>query len=151
MKDCDEALDTVFDDRVKDFSPELRGLLRQLWCEGVQRGLYLEREDLPVPPEVIEHMHRNVRPVPDADLSLEEKVQAPGRFTELERVKEALILLTEDLACTMESNINYAPTLALKGRELVKARHRYLSQVGQLHLRISELLERVRHFSVHSF
>lgn len=154
MKDCDEALEKVFEDRVREFSPELRLLLRQLWCEGVRRGLYLEREDLPVPTEIIEMTRPKVRPLSSEKDDLrpvEEKVREPGHLEELQQVKDALIERTEELACVMESQIDYGPTVALKGRELVKARHRYLGQVGQLRAQVEAMLERVRRFSIHSF
>lgn len=36
-------LEAVFEDRARDFSPELRALLEQLWLEGVGEGRVLER------------------------------------------------------------------------------------------------------------
>lgn len=39
----ERALEHVFEDRVRDFSNDLRELLEKLWLEGVQQGRHLER------------------------------------------------------------------------------------------------------------
>lgn len=43
MSDFDRDLEAVFEERAREFSPELRELLRQLWNEGVRHGRLTER------------------------------------------------------------------------------------------------------------
>lgn len=43
----DRDLEGIFEHRARDFSPQLRELLRELWLEGVRHGRDLERLDQP--------------------------------------------------------------------------------------------------------
>lgn len=43
----DRDLEGIFEHRARDFGPQLRELLRELWLEGVRHGRHLERLEQP--------------------------------------------------------------------------------------------------------
>lgn len=146
MKDFEEILLDVFDERASNFSDELREMLKQLWREGVKQGLYLERERLPVPKDILKR-----RPPRNPEKIDEDPRTAPGKVAELETVVENIVQQAESLVCKIESNLDVGPTLALRGEELLKARHRFHTQADKLARDLAALTQFVDRFKIHSF
>lgn len=146
MKEFDETLKETFEERAEDFSEDLREMLKQLWREGVKVGLYLERERLPVPKDVFKRRPARTKIVEDGDPRTR-----PGKVVELEKVVEDLAEKAETLSIKIERNLDFAPTLGLRGTELLKARHRFLSQADKIDREIGKLMRLVEGFQIHSY
>jgi hypothetical protein len=147
MRDFDETLKDIFDERAAAFSGDLREMLKELWREGVKHGLYLERERLPVPKDILTRRPRR-KPVEEAE---NDPRTAPGKVAELEAMVEMLIDKADTLSIKIEANLDCSPTLALRGVELMKARHRFLAQADKLDRELSEMIRFVEAFQIHSY
>ena len=123
-------------------SPDLRGRLRVLWREGVQDGLFLERERKEVPAEVFTKWEpRKAETLPDDHPS-----RAPGKYQELQDAKHRLVIQIEELGIEVEHELNPERTLGVGGVDLVKARHKFLTRVQQLSRAIERLQETLAGF-----
>jgi len=140
-KTLEEALEQVFEERVREFSPELRDLLQQLWREGVKLGLYLERERQEVPAGIFA-----TPPPPRGPVPTDDPRRVPGRLEELKQAKDRLVEKTESLAFEIERYLDYTPTLGLGDVELTKARHRYNVHVTQIDSGLDRLVALMRDF-----
>lgn len=137
MTSFDEVLQDVFGKRHTEFSPDLRARLQQMYREGVKSGLYMERERLPVPPEIFEVWER------PEELPADPR-QAPGRLGELDEAKSVLIELIETLAVEVDRCFRPERTLGDKGEALAKSRHQFLTRTQALMRTISKSLDTVR-------
>lgn len=140
-KTLEEALEKVFEERVREFSPELQDLLRQLWREGVKLGLYLEREREEMPGGIFD-----APPPPRSPVATDDPRRVPGRLGELKQAKDRLIEKSENLSLEIERCLDYTPTLGLGDVELTKARHRYNVHVAQVDTGLERLVTLVRNF-----
>lgn len=145
-EDFEQALREIFEGREDQFSDDLRLTLRHLWASGVRLGLYLERERKDVPPGIFEKPPRRRRKIEDDDPR-----RKPGKIEELQKARDALVEKAEELSVEIERQLDYEPTLGLGGVELMKARHRFLSQTHKLDAALERMLSDVRRFRVHSY
>jgi hypothetical protein len=148
MRDFDETLGDVFGERTGSLSEDLREMLKELWREGVKYGLYLERERLPVPKDILARRPRRKQ---ETESQEEDPRTAPGKIAELEKVVEKLVDKAEVLSGKIEANLDFSPTLALRGVDLMKARHRFLTQAEKLDRDLNALIHFVEGFQIHSY
>lgn len=146
MRDFDESIREIFGERCAEFNDDLRELLRETWREGVRMGLYLERERKPVPKDILTR-----RPPRKTELVEDDPRTRPGKVAELEKIVENLVDKAETLSVKVESNLDFTPTLGLRGIELTKARHRFVTQAEKLDRELSSLIQFVEGFQIHSF
>ena len=144
-KTFEEALKHAFAERADDFSGDLKEMLCAMWSDGVRTGLYLEREDLEVPEEVLDAPERVV-----GERNVEEVRRQPGKTAELETEVERLVEFAEEVALEIERRADPGPTLAMKGTELIKGRHRFLQQLEQIRRKLNEARTLARNFRIHS-
>ena len=137
MKSVEEMLQDVFGERHAEFSDDLRARLRRVYHEGVKVGLYLERERMPVPPEVFEVWER-------AEVLPADPRRAPGRLAELDEAKKTLIDLIDTLGLEVEHCLRPERTLGLGGEELAKGRHQFLVLTQALLRTVDRALTTVR-------
>ena len=137
MKSLEEVLPDVFGERFEEFSEDLRVRLGHVYHEGVKTGLYLERERMPVPPEVFE-VWEHSESLP------EDPRRAPGRLAELEEAKKTLLDLIDTLGLEAEHCLRPERTLGLGGDELAKARHQFLVLTQSLMRTVDRALTTVR-------
>ena len=138
MKELAEVLPDVFGPRFDEFSEDLQTRLRQVYREGIKQGLYLERERLPVPPEVFETWGRS------EEVSPSDPRRVPGRLAELDEAKKTLIELIETLGLEVEHCLRPERTLGLGGDDLAKGRHQFLVVTQALCRTINRALDTVR-------
>lgn len=150
MKEFDENLHEIFGARSAELSNDLRGMLRQLWKEGVKLGLYMEREQKNVPPDIFAQWKPRTKEETQAIVEKDPRV-APGKTAEFEKSIEKLVEKTETLAAKIESNVDPSPTLGLHGDELLKARHKLWAQIKKLDREITKLTEFVDSFGVWAY
>lgn len=137
MKVFDEVLPDVFGPRCAEFSPDLLDRLRQMHREGVKTGLYLEREQLTVPPDVFEVWER-------PETAPADPRRAPGRLGELDEAKKDLLDLVETLTLEIDHCLRPERTLGVSGDELAKARHQFLTRTQALTRTLNRTLTTVR-------
>lgn len=137
MKDLAEVLPDVFGPRFDEFSEDLQMRLRRVYHEGIKQGLYLERERLPVPPEVFETWER-------PETAPADPRRAPGRLAELDEAKKTLLELVETLGLEVEHCLQPDKTLGLGGDDLAKARHQFLTLTRAITRAIDRVLVTVR-------
>jgi len=125
----------VLGDKSREISPDLRERLRLLWREGVKTGLYLEREQQPVPESLFTKWEsRRVAPREEIDPRRE-----PGKYAELLDAKDRLVLRIEELAILIEHELSPERTLGVGGVDLAKARHKFLTRVQQVSRAVDRL------------
>lgn len=139
VKDLNEVLPDVFGARFEEFSEDLQERLRQVYREGVKQGLYLERERLPVPPDVFETWEREEIP-----LNPEDTRRTPGRLGELESAKKTLLELVDTLGLEIEHCLRPECTLGLGGDALAKKRHQFFTITQALCRTVNRSLDTVK-------
>lgn len=145
MKDFEVVLQGFFGERAREFSESLRASLKQVWYEGIKHGIYLEREQQPIPEGLLAGVAG--LPAPAEDLPR----PATGTAADLEEVVEKLVDKAETLSIKIENNLDVTPAMLLEGVERMKARHRFLSQAEKLNRDLNEMIRFVDGFKVHSY
>lgn len=138
VREFDDVLLEVFGPRCGEFGPDLRSRLEQLHREGIKAGLYLERERMPVPPEVFAKWER------PEDADPEDPREAPGRLTELAQVQARVVERVEELAVEVDRNDMAVRTLGFHGDDLARARHQCLVRLEQVERQVIRMLAEVR-------
>lgn len=136
MLSMSEVLQDVFGGAFARLSPDLQERLRQVYREGVRRGLHMEREHLDVPPAIFEEWDHGPR--------TEDPRRAPGRYAELEDLKLALVEGIENLVTDVELCLRPEKSLGVGGIELTKTRHQFFARADGLARKIGELRTEVR-------
>lgn len=137
----DALLLDVLGEKTREVSPDLRERLRVLWREGVQDGLYLERERKEVPAEVFTKWESRKAPAPEDHPS-----RAPGKYGELLDAKHRLVLQIEELGIQVEHELSPERSLGVGGADSVKARHKFLTRVQQVSRAIERISETIAGF-----
>lgn len=137
MRELPDVLSEVFGPRWEEFGPELRSRLTQLHREGIKAGLYMERERLPVPPEVFVQW---VRP----DKPTEDPRETPGRVMELEELQQRVVQNLEKLTIAVEQSTVATRTTGVRGHDLARAREQAKVQLEAWDRQVRRILEQVR-------
>lgn len=136
MREFPDVLLEIFGPRAEEFSPDLRERLTQLHREGIKAGLYMERERLPVPPDVFDEWKRPEVP--------EDPRAAPGRLAELETVRDQLVERIESLAVELERDESISRTLQFRGDDLARAQHQIRVRLEAIDRQVSRMLAEIR-------
>ena len=138
VREFHDVLRDVFGPRCEDFGPDLRSRLEQLHREGIKAGLYMERERMPVPPEVFAKWER------PEDADPEDPREAPGRLAELDEVQARVIDKLEDLVVEVDRNEMATRTLGFHGDDLARARHQFHVRLESVERQVDRMLAEVR-------
>lgn len=138
VREFHDVLLEVFGPRCEDFGPDLRSRLEQLHREGIKAGLYMERERMPVPPEVFAKWER------PEDADPEDPREAPGRLAELAQMQARVVERVEELAVEVDRNDMATRTLGFHGDDLARARHQCFVRLEQVERQVIRMIGEVR-------